>query len=248
MGRKDDILERVRAVAEPLAGQEGLELIDVQFGGSGRPELTLFIDKLPGGPTSPAPAINMPAASDVDPHQIEASLIAEADRNPPAAVGEDEPDSDEAEQDESDEQDGDAEDPGEDELEEGGELSIEVETPAPGTKPGVTLDDCANFSRIVSAALDVEDPLDGTYELVVSSPGLDRPLRLPAHFQKYAGKRVRVKTYAPVPDAGARKTFVGELLGFDEEKQNVLVDVDGQKFAVPIKAISKANLDPVFDF
>jgi len=242
MGRKDDILERVRAVAEPLAGQEGLELIDVQFGGSGRPELTLFIDRLPGGPTSPAPAINMPAASDVDPHQIEASLIAEEDRNDPATVGEDEQDSGEAEQ------DGDDEDPGEDDLEEGSEMSIEVETPAPGTKPGVTLDDCANFSRIVSAALDVEDPLDGAYELVVSSPGLDRPLRLPAHFQKYAGKRVRVKTYAPVPDAGARKTFVGELLGFDEEKQNVLVDVDGQKFAVPIKAISKANLDPVFDF
>jgi ribosome maturation factor RimP len=242
MGRKDDILERVRAVAEPLAGQEGLELIDVQFGGSGRPELTLFIDRLPGGPTSPAPAINMPAVSDADPHPIEASLIAEEGRNDPATAGEDDHDSGEAEE------DGDDEDPGEDDLEEGSEMSIEVETPAPGTKPGVTLDDCANFSRIVSAALDVEEPLDGAYELVVSSPGLDRPLRLPAHFQKYAGKRVRVKTYAPVPDAGARKTFVGELLGFDEEKQNVLVDVDGQKFAVPIKAISKANLDPVFDF
>jgi ribosome maturation factor RimP len=126
-------------------------------------------------------------------------------------------------------------------------LSIEIETPSPGMRPGVTLDDCANFSRIVSAALDVEDPLDGAYELVVSSPGLDRPLRTPAHYQRYVGKRVRVKTYAPVPDAGNRKTFVGNLLGYDEAKGAVLIDVDGTHFAVPRQAISKANLDPVFD-
>ncbi len=244
MGRKNEIIERVRAVAEPLAAQEGLELVDVQLGGSGRTELTLFIDKLPGA--APSIAANMPAQSDASPHTGEqtavyAPLNLELPHIDEAVTVEGaplqfRPHGSQVEH---------LEEPLEGEAHEG-EAELVVETPS-GLKPGVSLDDCANFSRIVSAALDVEDPVDGAYELVVSSPGLDRPLRTPAHYQKYVGKRVRVKTFAPVPDCGNRKTFVGTLLGFDEGKNAVLVDVDGTRFAVPRAAISKANLDPVFD-
>ena len=177
MGRKEEILERVRTLAAPLAAQEGLELVDVALGGAGRTELTLFIDR--------------------------------ADKSGASAL-----------------------------------------PTQPGTNPGasVGLEDCANLSRIVSAALDVEDPLAGAYELVVSSPGLDRPLRTPEHFARYAGQKCRVKTFAPVLECNNLKTFVGLLRGYDAGKKAVLVDVDGKLYAVPHAQISKANLDPVFEF
>ena len=103
------------------------------------------------------------------------------------------------------------------------------------------------MSRALSAALDVEDPLEGSYDLEVSSPGLDRPLRTPEHFQKYAGEKVRVKTFGPLPECENRKTFVGVLKGYENEA--VVVDVDGKVFRVPHSQVSKANLvaQPVFD-
>ena len=158
MGRKEEILERVRGIAAPLAAQEGLELIDVEFGGGGgRQTLRIFIDKA----------------------------------------------------------------------------------------GGVSLDDCTAVSRSVSAALDVEDPLDGSYDLEVSSPGLDRPLRTPEHFQKFAGQKVRVKTFGPLPECENRKTFVGILNGYENEA--VVIDVDGKVFRVPHSQVSKANVEAVFD-
>ncbi len=237
MGRKDEIIERVRAVAAPLAEQEGLELIDVQLGGSGRVELTLFIDKREGAPGA-TPA-NMLAESDamtftgdetvsmapvIVPIDDEATIEAQ-----PLGSLVDEEDGDETMVDDDD------------------VTVVEVAEGNVVGKRGVTLDDCANFSRIVSAALDVEDPLDSTYELVVSSPGIDRPLRTREHFERYRGKRARLKTYGPIPDCGNRKTFVGNLLGYDAANSAVMIDVDGTTFAVPHQQISKANLDPVFD-
>src|SRR5439155_26350574 len=94
MGRKEEILEKVRQLAGPLAAQEGLELVDVEIGGGGgRQTLRLFVDK----------------------------------------------------------------------------------------EGGVTLDDCTAVSRAVSPALDVEDPIARAYDLEVSSPGRERPLRRAHH-------------------------------------------------------------------
>jgi ribosome maturation factor RimP len=158
VGRKEEILERVRRIAAPLAAQEGLELVDVELGGAGgRQALRLFIDKA----------------------------------------------------------------------------------------GGVSLDDCSSVSRSVSAALDVEDPIDGAYDLEVSSPGLDRPLRTEEHFRKFAGEKVRVRTFGPVPECENRKTFVGILKGYEDGK--VMVDVDGKVFHVPHTQVSKANVEPVFE-
>src|SRR5207248_6671079 len=119
---------------------------------------------------------------------------------------------------------------------------VDVEFAGPGGHPtlrlyidkvggGVTLDDCTQVSRALSAALDVEDPIAGRYELEVSSPGLDRPLRTREHFERFLGSKVRVKTYGPLADAENRKTFVGKLLAYEENK--VVVDVDGRVFRVP---------------
>ena len=157
MGRKEDILERVRQLAAPLAAREGAELLEVELGGpGGRQTLRLYIDK-PGG---------------------------------------------------------------------------------------VSLEDCTSVSRAVSAALDVEDPIAGAYDLEVSSPGIDRPLRTPEHFQKFAGEKVRVRTFAPLPECENRKNFVGILKGFENDQ--VMVDVEGKLFRIPRAQVSKANVEPVF--
>jgi ribosome maturation factor RimP len=108
-------------------------------------------------------------------------------------------------------------------------------------KPGgVTLDDCASVSEAVSAMLDVEDPIDSAYNLEVSSPGLDRPLRRPADYDRFLGKRARIKTYGPVDGAENRKVFVGNLVA--REEGIVRIDVDGKVYAVPLDAVAKANL------
>ena len=124
----------------------------------------------------------------------------------------------------------------------GGRQTLRLFIDKPG---GVSLDDCTSVSRAVSAALDVEDPIEGADDLEVSSPGLDRPLRTPEHFAKFAGQKVRVRAYGPVPECENRKTFVGTLEGFEEG--NVVVNVDGKVFRVPHAQISKANVEPVFD-
>lgn len=105
---------------------------------------------------------------------------------------------------------------------------------------GVTLDDCATVSQAVSAMLDVEDPIESAYELEVSSPGVDRPLRRPEDYTRFAGQKAKVKTFGPVPGAGDRKVFIGNLLGF--EADHVRIDVDGTEFKVPQEAIAKAHL------
>jgi ribosome maturation factor RimP len=139
-------------------------------------------------------------------------------------------------------------------AQEGMEL-VDVELGGPGGRQtlrlfidkagGVSLEDCTAVSRAVSAALDVEDPIQGPYDLEVSSPGLDRPLRTPEHFRKSVGQKVRVRTFGPISNCDNRKTFVGILKGYEDGK--VAVDVDGTLFHVPHGQISKANVEPVFE-
>ncbi len=62
-----------------------------------------------------------------------------------------------------------------------------------GPEQGVTLDDCAYVSRLLGAVLDEEDPIEGAYELEVSSPGARRPLTRPRHFVRAVGERVRMR-------------------------------------------------------
>src|SRR3546814_7217821 len=75
---------------------------------------------------------------------------------------------------------------------------------------GVTVDDCADVSRAVSAVLDVEDPIAGAYRLEVSSPGLDRPLMKPADFERFKGFAAKVDLGRPLD---GRKRFRGRLAG-----------------------------------
>jgi ribosome maturation factor RimP len=104
---------------------------------------------------------------------------------------------------------------------------------------GIDLEDCENVSRQIGAMLDVEDPLPGDYALEVSSPGLDRKLTKPAHFQRFMGEDVRIKLRFPLQ---GRRNFRGTLRSADEE--NIEVEVDGESHSLPLATIESARLVP----
>ena len=109
---------------------------------------------------------------------------------------------------------------------------------APG---GIQVDDCESVSRHVSALLDVEDPLSGSYVLEVSSPGLDRPLVNPGHFKQFLGDQARIVMATHIL---GRRRFTGQMVVADDEM--VVVEVDGESFELPYKDMESARLDPVF--
>ncbi|HET6980896.1 MAG TPA: ribosome maturation factor RimP [Myxococcaceae bacterium] len=119
----------------------------------------------------------------------------------------------------------------------------------PGRDPmakegGIGLDECAKVSHAVETALEVEDLVPQAYSLEVSSPGINRPLRRPEHFQKVVGKRVKVKTFGPVGQP-PRKSFTGTLV--ESSASDITVEVEGGgAFHIPFRDIAKANLD--FEF
>jgi ribosome maturation factor RimP len=104
---------------------------------------------------------------------------------------------------------------------------------------GVTVDDCAAFSRDFAALLEVEDPIQGKYTLEVTSPGLDRPLKRPEHYEKSVGKLVRV---VPREKVAGRNFLMGRLLSTDGK--TIMLSVDGEEVTVPLEAVKKARLEP----
>ena len=77
---------------------------------------------------------------------------------------------------------------------------------------GVGIDDCVAVDRLVSPLLDEADPIEGSYTFEVSSAGMERPLRLPEHFEACMGQEVEVRLYRP---REGRKDWVGVLSGYD---------------------------------
>ncbi|MFO8045306.1 MAG: ribosome maturation factor RimP [Halomonas sp.] len=107
---------------------------------------------------------------------------------------------------------------------------------------GISVDDCADISRQVSAIFDVEDPVRGEYRLEVSSPGMDRPLYTLDHFDRYRGHEVALKLRAPFE---GRRKFQGLLAGV--EGDDVLLQVEGEEYCFPIDSIDQAQVVPRFD-
>ena len=106
----------------------------------------------------------------------------------------------------------------------------------------MTVADCAEISRAVSALLDVADPIAGAYMLEVSSPGIDRPLVRPEDYDRFAGFEARVDLASPLDVAGqgGRKRFRGRILG-REGDQIRLADEKGE-VRLPLDAIARAKL------
>ena len=101
----------------------------------------------------------------------------------------------------------------------------------------MTVDDCADISRAVSALLDVEDPIPTAYTLEVSSPGIDRPLTRLGDFQTHAGFDARVDLARPLE---GRKRFKGVLSG--AAGTTVHLDTEDGPVAIPFDAIARAKL------
>ena len=76
---------------------------------------------------------------------------------------------------------------------------------------GISLDKCAEISRMISPILDVDEPMNGEYILEVSSPGIERKLRTKEHFKASVGEKVKVKDFAT-------ETYKGELIFADDQK------------------------------
>jgi len=103
----------------------------------------------------------------------------------------------------------------------------------------ISVDDCAEISRTVSAVLDVEDPIAGEYTLEVSSPGIDRPLTRIKDFERWAGFDARVDMAVPVE---GRKRFSGRLKGV-ADGERVQIEIEGGALAeLPFDGISRAKL------
>lgn len=105
---------------------------------------------------------------------------------------------------------------------------------------GVTLGDCEIATKHVRALLDVEALIHGAYRLEVSSPGIDRILFELSHFQRYIGKKIKIRLHMPLE---GRRNFGGVLLSADEERGIVIADGD-QELCVKLAQIDRARLEP----
>jgi len=101
----------------------------------------------------------------------------------------------------------------------------------------MTVDDCTEISRSVSALLDVADPIDGAYMLEVSSPGIDRPLTRPEDYDRFAGFEARVELGRPLD---GRKRFKGRILGRADD--HVRMIAENGEVSLPYADIAKAKL------
>ena len=111
-------------------------------------------------------------------------------------------------------------------------LRVTIDSPA-----GITIDDCEAVHRAIDPVLDEVDPIEDSYHLEVSSPGIERVLRTDGHFAACAGEKVEIRLFAPLDGA---KVWVGTLLGLGED-QNVLLQVEGGEKVIPRAAISAAR-------
>ena len=105
-------------------------------------------------------------------------------------------------------------------------------------KPGgVDLDDCRQVSEALDVKLDAADPIPGPYFLEVSSPGLERPLKKSSDIERFAGRKVQIRTYSAIH---GRKRFEAILMGLKGD--NVVLEWEGETIEIPLELISKANL------
>ncbi|MEJ2269224.1 MAG: ribosome maturation factor RimP, partial [Desulfobulbaceae bacterium] len=106
---------------------------------------------------------------------------------------------------------------------------------------GVSLDDCAAVSREIGQLLDIEDFIDQAYNLEVSSPGLNRPLKSMADFQRFIGSKAKIKTIAPI---AGEHVFVGRIQ--QTSGDTIILEIGGTELRIPFEQVSKARLEVEF--
>lgn len=108
---------------------------------------------------------------------------------------------------------------------------------------GVTLDDCGVLTDKIDAVLEMENLIDGAYILEVSSPGVQRVLKKPAHFKQFVTQRVKVVLKIPLEGRGF---FTGVIASADDHE--FVLDDGTNQYHFAYDNIKKANLDPVLEF
>jgi ribosome maturation factor RimP len=134
----------------------------------------------------------------------------------------------------------------------------------------VGIEDCVSVTRLLDEPLEASAEINevfrgGAYELEVSSPGVDRPLRRAQDFQRFAGREARIHTFRPLNalEAGneayiaknpRQKNFLGVIEGVHEKKTEepgtvrIMLQIGADHVGIPLRLIAKANLEPKFDF
>ncbi|MCL6635670.1 MAG: ribosome maturation factor RimP [Peptococcaceae bacterium] len=124
-------------------------------------------------------------------------------------------------------------------VKEGGRWYLRIYIDKPG---GVGLDDCQEISEKIDRLLDETDPVQHSYTLEVSSPGIERPLKKPADYQRFAGRLATVTTFGPVD---GRRKITGVLKGLCGEAI-VLAAEDGRECLIPLEKVASARLAAEF--
>jgi ribosome maturation factor RimP len=106
---------------------------------------------------------------------------------------------------------------------------------------GVSLDDCVAVSRELSQILDVEDFVDQAYNLEVSSPGLDRPLKSMADFHRFKGRMAKVITSEPL---AGEHVFIGRIK--ETEGESIVLEVGRREVIIPFPQVARARLEVEF--
>lgn len=107
---------------------------------------------------------------------------------------------------------------------------------------GITIEDCERFHRAIDPLLDEADPISEAYILEVSSPGIERELKNPAHIEACIGWDVDVKLYAP---RNGSKSFRGVLCGYNDDG-DIVIELGEEK--VSFKPEEVAKISTYFDF
>lgn len=108
---------------------------------------------------------------------------------------------------------------------------------------GVAVEDCERVSRALSDLFDVEDIMPDRYTLEVSSPGMDRILFQPAHYEQAIGEKIEVRLTVPVEK---RKRLVGVLVGVEDSQ--AIVREGEEEFVLPFETIARARVVPQHSF
>ena len=120
-------------------------------------------------------------------------------------------------------------------------LRVFLDKPMGAENEYVSIEECEEATRYLSDKLDELDIIERSYNLEVSSPGLDRELIKDTDFVRFAGREVEVKTYGQIDGS---KNFEGTLIG--KEGDTVIIDKAGKRLEIPSDKISKINLAIVF--
>lgn len=117
-------------------------------------------------------------------------------------------------------------------------LRLTVDKPGAlsGEVPGISIDDCETFHRAIDPILDEADPIEGSYLLEVSSPGVERLLTREEHYVACAGQKVVAKCFTAV---NGQRVFEGTLVGLTDGE--VVLTTDAGEVRLPKKVVSKVE-------